>query len=658
MPLTALKPVQVKQSKPIDIMWKTWRKGWNVLLRETEVDGQEMVASTNLMLVGSGIPTRRWGSLLSFQAGASNASLSGVTRFVLPVKDVNDNQQVLAWTDAGYLTKQSGMSYTTITGASWGSGYPMEGTELGGKVYLTNGQRPLVRYDFSVLTSFITLAAPSGLLATNLSLATGPASFSWKITALSPVGETLPSTAVSLSTLPQNLNTTVRVNWTAVSPGAGATLIGYNVYRGLAGQETWIGSTGPNQTQFDDNIQYPALGGQAYPLADTTGGPVAKWIIRFQNRLVLAGIPGYPTRILISAQFPQQERFDVFAGGGYLEIDPDSGEDITGLGIYYRTITATQSIVVFKERSVWEVVLDTTTVGNFAILNPTYRLLTASQGCSSHRSITPVENDIFFCNTRGVYILRYEPNLYNVINASELSAKIRPFFQSLSYADISHSAGFYADKKYVLSFPFSQQAICFDRERLCFTGPWQFPWNLSHWNSYIDSAGAGHWLAASSSDNYVYEFSNNYTNDNTMLIGTQFKSRKEDFGDWTLFKTITEVFLNLRNIIGQLQVNLYVETRQGQVVAAKSSTITGASALGTSGFGSDQFGTIGFGLSAGGAAFTGTGEVQKRALLYKTGRTIQIEIVTNTNNADYELLDATSVAIAQARDNSPTSWNL
>lgn len=658
MPLAPLKRVQVKQTKPVVVPWKTWRKGWDVLLRETEIDPQEMVASTNLMLVGSGIPTLRWGSTLSWQAGPSNASLSGVARFILPVKDVNDNRQVLSWTDAGFLTKQSGMSYTTISGVSWASGYPMEGIELGGKVYLTNGQRPLTVYDFSTLTSFVTIPAPSGLTATNLSGATGSATFSWKITALSPVGETLPSNAVSLATLPQNLASTVQISWTAVSPGAGATLVGYNVYRGLAGQETWIGQTGPTQTTFLDNIGYPALGGQNFPLTDTTGGPVAKWIIRFQNRIVLGGIPGYPTRVMISAQYPNQNRFDVFAGGGYLEIDPDSGEDITGMGIYYRTITATQSIVVFKEQSVWEMVLDTTTVGNYAILNPTYRLLTQSQGCSSHRSVTPVENDIFFCNTRGVYILRYEPNLYNVINASELSAKIRPFVQSLSYADISHSAGFYADKKYVLSFPYSQQAICFDRERLCFTGPWTFPWNLNHWGSYIDSSGISHWLAASNTDNNIYEFSPNYTNDNTMLIQSQFKSRKEDFGDWTLFKTITEVFLNLSNIIGQMNVNLYIETRQGQVVTAKSATITGASGLGTAGFGTDQMGTVEFGLSNNVPVLTGTGEVQKRALLYKVGRTIQVEIITNTNNANYQLLDVTAVGIPQSRDNAPSTWTI
>jgi hypothetical protein len=77
----------------------------NTLLRETEIDAQEMVNSTNLMLVGSGVPTKRWGSSLAFQAGASNASLANGARFIFPAKDNNDNWQVLAWTDSGYLSQ-------------------------------------------------------------------------------------------------------------------------------------------------------------------------------------------------------------------------------------------------------------------------------------------------------------------------------------------------------------------------------------------------------------------------------------------------------------------------------------------------------------------------------------------------------------------------
>jgi hypothetical protein len=629
----------------------------NTLLRETEIDAQEMVNSTNLMLVGSGVPTKRWGSSLAFQAGASNASLANGARFVFPAKDNNDTWQVLAWTDSGYLTKQSGGSYTMITGASWASGYPMEAAQLGNKVYIVNGQRELTRYDFTTLVSFLTLAAPTALTATNLSLATGTSSFSWRVTALSPVGETLPGTAVSLSTLPQNLNTTVRLNWTATTPGAGSSLIGYNVYRGLAGSEIWVGGVGPTVTTFDDGLGILSDPTRIVPSVDTTGGPKAKWIIRFQDRLVMAGIPGSPTKVFISGRWPNQERFDYLGGGGSILIEPDSGEDVTGLGVYYRSQTATQTIVVFKENSIWEVVLDLVDQGNYSILNPTYRLLTASQGCSSHRSIMPIENDIGFSNKRGIYILRYEPQLLNVINANELSAKIRPFFEGLAYADITGAAGFYADKKYVLTFPTSQQAIVFDRERLAFTGPWKFPWNISMWKSYIDGSGMEHWLAASNSNPSIYEFSKSLGDDSGTTIATAFKTKKEDFGDWTLFKTITEVYMNFRNITGSIQINMYIENRTGSVISAKSFTVVGTSSQGTSGIGINQMGLSQMGLTKGTSAII-AGELQKKAIMYKTARTLQVEVITSGTTDKYELLNIKAVAIPQARGNSPTTWNV
>jgi hypothetical protein len=394
------------------------------------------------------------------------------------------------------------------------------------------------------------------------------------------------------------------------------------------------------------------------PQVDTTGGPKAKWILRFQDRLILAGIPNNPTQIMISGRWPNQERFDLLAGGGSLLIEPDSGEDITGLGIFYRVQTAQQTVVVFKERSVWEVVIDTTTVGSNTIINPTYRLLTASQGCSSHRSIVAVENDVMFANKRGIYILRYEPQMLYIINANEISAKIRPFFEGLSYADISQSTGFYADKKYILSFPLSQQSVCFDRERLCFLGPWKTPMNIAMWRSYIDTYGIEHWLAASSSDNKIYEFSKTLFDDSGQGMYTQFKTRKEDFGDWTLFKTITEIYMNFRNVTGRIQVNIYIENRQGQVISAKSFTVIGTSSLGTSGMGTDQMGVAGsMGLTKNKGAVI-AGELQKKAMIYKTGRTAQIEILTSSAPDRYELLNAKLISIPQARGNSPSLWTV
>ena len=651
MPIRKLDTPKFKPLKDIVVTWNTFRKGLNTLLRENEINGDEMTQATNLILLGSGVPTKRWGTQDYYLSGAT-----GYGRFLFAAKDASENIQILSMTDWGIMVKKSGASYTPLTGASWASGYDLDATELGNKVYIVSTDRELVKYDFSTLTGFVTIASPGGLAATNLSGVTGTTEWSWRVSANSNSGgETIASTAVSLASLPTDLTkTTVRLNWTPVSAASGV-LTGYNIYRGNPGNEVWVGGTDITTTGFDDYGYPPNDTLRIAPLSNTTGGPKAKFIIRYQDRLILAGIPGEPTKILISGRYNQHERFDWYAGGGSVLIEPDSGESITGLATYYQSSNSTQTIIVFKETSVWEVKLASVIYGNTSILTPTYRLLTGSQGCSSHKSIQSVENDIMFSNRKGIYILRYEPQLLNVINANEISAKIRPFFESLSNFDLTHCSAIYADKKYILSFPASKQSIVFDRERLSFVGPWTTPFGIARWAKYVDAGGVDRWIAIDSNDNYVTEFSKGYQDDKGSSINTIFKSRREDFGDWTIYKTIQEMYFNFRNVIGTININIYTEDRSGNTISAKTFSITSTGASGTSGIGTDVMGGIGMGLS-GNDATTFAGELPKKTYLYKSSRIVQLEIRTTDATSNFELLGVKIVGLPQGRGNSPSTW--
>ena len=652
MPIGSFKPPKFKPLRDVVVTWNSFKKGWNNMLRENEIGGDEMTQATNLLLLGSGVPTKRWGSQDYYKSGAT-----GYGRFLMPVKDRNGVIEVLSMTDWGILTKKSGASYTPITGASWASGYSLGGAELGNEVYIVSENREWVKYNFSTLIAFPTIAKPAGLAASNLSGVTGTTQWSWRVSGSSVSGgETLASTAISLASLPTDLSkTTIRLTWTPISAASG-DLLGYNIYRGAPGDEVWIGGTDINTTSFDDGGAPISESLRQVPLVDTTGGPKAKYIIRFQDRLILAGIPGEPTKVLISGRYPKHFRFDGFAGGSYCLVEPDSGEAITGLATYYQSSSSTQTIIVFKESSVWELKLQSITYGQYDVLVPTYRLLTGSQGCSSHYSIVSVENDIMFSNRKGVYILRYEPQLLNVINANEISAKIRPFFEGLTDADLTSCTALYADKKYVLSFPNSKQTIIFDRERLSFMGPWPTPFGIARWAKYVDSTGMDHWIAIDADDNMVTEFSKGFQDDKGSSINTIFKSKREDFGDWTMFKTINEVYMNFRNVLGSININIYIEDRSGNTVSAKTFTITSTGSSGTSGMGTDVMGTFLMGTSNNDATVY-AGELPKKSFIYKSSRIVQLEIRTTDATSNYELLGVKIIGIPQARGNSPSAWN-
>ena len=650
MPIKSLTPTTFKPPRDVVITWSTFRKGLNTMLRENEVAASEMTQATNLVLIGSGAPTKRWGSQNYFLSAPT-----GNGRFLMPIKDTDSSQQVLAMTDWGILVKKSGASYTPITGASWASGYNLSATQLGGNVYIASESNEFVKYDFSTLTSFPTISSPAGLAATNLSGASGETEWSWKVTAASSSGgETAESTQVLLASMPQSLaDTSVRVTWTPVSAASGV-LVGYNVYRGPSGDERWIGGTENGVTTFDDtggflsSIVSP-------PTVNNTGGIKAKYIIRYKDRLILAGVPNNPTKVYVSGKVPKQERFDALGGGGVVDLEPESGEQITGLATYFRANDSSQTILVFKENSVWELKLGSLVFGEYVLLDPSYRLLTASQGCSSHRSIRAVENDIMFSNRKGIYILRHEPQLLNVINTNEISAKIRPFFEGLTSADLTSATAAYVDKKYVLSFPNSKQTIIFDRERLSFTGPWTTPFGINQWASYVDASGIERWIAIDSSDNYVTEFNKKFTDDKGTAINTVFKSRREDFGDWTIFKTINEVFMNFKSVNGSIEVNLYTEDRNGVTSIAKTFTISSSGTSGTSGMGYDPMGIAELGNSSGDTSVF-AGELPKKSFVYKSSRMIQIEIRTTGSTANYELLGCKLIGIPQSRGNSPSGW--
>ena len=53
--------------------WDNFRLGLNTILRETELKKNELAQADNLILTGSGVPTRRWGSNNYFLAGATGS---------------------------------------------------------------------------------------------------------------------------------------------------------------------------------------------------------------------------------------------------------------------------------------------------------------------------------------------------------------------------------------------------------------------------------------------------------------------------------------------------------------------------------------------------------------------------------------------------------
>lgn len=638
--------------KPLQLDWKDFKGGLNTLLRQTEIKDNELAQADNLKLVGKGVPTKREGSANYFLTAPSVATgaqrvrgLKGVN-FASGASGVNE---LLALSDWGILVKKSNASYTNILGASFSSGYNADMVQVYNKVYIVNGIDTLKKYDGASIYGFTQLSKPTGVQVTNLSGVSGTFTRSFRISAFNAVGETIASDAVLVSNTPQDLiNTTLRVTWTTSSPAS--AVAGYGIYGVDQGDERFITSVDSSTLRFDyAGVPDPSM--LVFPsAADTTSGPVAKYLISHKDKLVMGNIQGYPSRITWSGGGVNVDRFNWRYGGGYIDIDKDAGDEVKGL------IEFQDAIIVFKERSIWKVTLAVS--GDLVV--PTVSMIMRGVGAVSHRTIKHVENDVFFLSRRGVYTLGNEPNFLNVLRTNEVSARIRPVFETLTASQLEQACAVYSGNKYRLAYPsttanLNTKEIIYDRERLAWMGPNTFPATPAIYEVYYDGDNKEQLVWGDSDDNFVTQFSSGYSNDKGVKIQTILLTKKTAFENPFRFKQVKNLFSNWRNVAGTPFVNIILETRDGAVGSAQTFSIT-ASNSGV-GWGFDRFGNFKWGMTEGAGSASASNDLAKRTRINKVGRTVQVEITTTGNNDKYELLTMQIEAVELGAGIIPSSWD-
>ncbi len=638
--------------KTLQLDWSDWKGGLNTLLKQTEIKDNELAQATNLQLVGLGVPTKRDGTDNYFLTAPSVATGSQMVRglkYVNFASGASGVNELLALSDWGIMTKKNGASYTNILGVSYASGYDAEMVQIFNRVYVVNGLNNLTKYDGASIYSYTQISKPTGVAVTNLSGISGTFTRSFRISALSAVGETIASDAVLIQNTPQDLtNTTLRITWTTSSPSS--VVAGYDIYGTAQGDERFITSVDSSTLRYDyagspdpSLLVFPAT-------ADSTQGPIAKYIISHKDKIVVGNLQGFPSRIAWSGGGVNVDKFNWRYGGGYIDIDKDAGDEIKGLIEYQDTI------VVFKERSIWQVTLSAS--GDLVI--PTVKMIIRGVGCVAHRTIKHVENDVFFLSRKGVFTLGNEANFLNVLRTNELSARIRPVFSSLTQSQLQKATSIYQNNKYRISYPYggstmNSQEIIYDRERLAWMGPNTYPATPAIYEVYYDTSNNEKLIWGDANDNFVSEMSEAYPNDKGVKIQTSLLTKKTAFKNPFRFKKVKNLYSNWRNVFGTPFVNIIVETRDGAVGAAQTFTIS-ASNAGT-GWGFDKWGTAKWGTTLGAGNAAGSNDLAKRTRVNKVGRTVQVEITTTGNNDKYEMLAMQIQAQELGQGIIPSSWN-
>lgn len=563
---------------------ESWIKGLNTLVSNTQIKPNELSDAIDIQLVEDG-----------------------------KVQCPRDGQAVY------------GSTWSDVTGYTYTAGLDVEAVQAYDRLYLANGTDPLTYYDGSNIISFTAITAPGAPTATRTGT-DGTYTYSYKITAVTAVGETLPSAAGTQTCNASKLDTStyMTVAWSAVT-----NAIGYNVWGRKDSQWYFMAYVeGNGSVSYVDKGQDTPTESFIPPEANTTGGVIGKYIEMYKNTLFVFGDPNSPTRLYYSGGGDKINDFSINGGGGFIDVSKNDGQMGTGLKVFK------DSLLVFKDRSIYKFSFTSASL-------PQIEQVNSSVGAINQRSIVAVENDVFFASDRGIFTIGNEAGFaFDVLRTNELSAKVRSVFQSIESTRLNKIAAVYATKAntnlVIYSYTPSggtknSDAIVYDRERLAW-----YQWTnigANCWTQYYDSSNEMHVLYGDDSGDSVNEILTG-TDDFGSAIHGHFKTWADTAKAGEQYKALKNVHLMIRKPSGSIKVNIIkdgVTTAQTVTLSTQSPTIN---------FGHYTFKDflLGESYGTGSATEQNTNMVRRITNVNQLGRSFMLEFDNNNTSARFTLL--------------------
>lgn len=619
-----------RRNRPIlKQVYESWIRALNTLVSNTQIKPNELAEAEDIQLVEDGkIQCPRDGQ--AYFGSESGTRVVGLYPFYK-----SDGTRKLLRTSGTKLQYLSGSTWTDVSGYTYTSGLLTSGAMAYDRLYLVNGTDPLTYYDGSTITSFTAISKPGAPTVTRTGTA-GSFTFSYKITAVTNVGETDGSTAGSTTLNQGTLDTTsyMTVTWSAVT-----NAIGYNVYGRKDGQWYFLkyleGNT--STTYIDKGTETPE---EAFtpPEGNSTGGPTGTQIAVYKDSLFILGDPNNPSRLYYSGGGDKIHDFTVSGGGGFIDIAKNDGQKGTGLVLFKN------SMITFKDGSVYQ--FSFTTDGLPQVVQ-----VTSAVGCIAPRGIVVVENDVFFPSDRGIFSIGNEAGFsFDVLRTNELSVRVRTVYRTIDPAYIQNIAAIYANDptKNLVIFSYTpsgsttnSKALVYDRERL----GW-YKWTnikANCWTTYKGTDGVIHFLYGDDSSGYVKEILTGSDDFGSAIQGT-FRLKAESFkgkdSGLDSYKTLKDINLVLRKPIGTITLTIIkdgVETVYTNNIGTISPAIN---------FAHYVFSRFLFGVSYGTGAVTSQDDNVRRVIenLNLVGRSFQIELTNSTSGGSFTLLQASMTA--------------
>lgn len=576
-----------------------WLRGLNLLTSQTEIRPNELSEAIDIVLVENGkIQCPRPGQ--TYYGNESGTKITGIFPYYKSDgtnKLLRMSGTALQVLGSGTWSNVSGMTYTTTLDTQAITAYD--------RLYIINGTDVLSYYDGTSITAFTEISAPNTPTVTRTGT-TGSYTFSYKVTAVTAVGETTPSSAGS-----NNLNqaTLDASNYMTVSWSAVTNAIGYNLYGRKNG--LWYFMTyleGNSSTSYVDKGALTPQELFTPPEGNTTGGARGKYIAVFKDSLCLFGDPNNPSRLYYTAGGDLINDFSIGNGGGFIDISKNDGQKGTGL-IPFKNV-----LLCFKENSIYQFQFDTSGL-------PSITQVTSAVGCVAPKSLVAVENDIFFyAGERGIYSIgNQEGYAFDVLRTNEISTKVRPIIQSIEPSRKVNVSAIYSTvanhNLVIFSYTetggtYNNKAIVYDRERYAW-----YEWTniqANCWTTYRDSGGSLHVLYGDDNSGYTKEIMTGNDDFGSQITGI-FALQGVSFKAPAIYKKLKKLDVILREPTGYVELTI-VKDGITEELTVPIQTISP-----TVNWGHYVFGTFLFGESS------GTGVSSQDENVLRTAKNMNIE---------------------------------
>lgn len=599
--------------------------GLNTFQDESVIKDGELSKARNIILSVDGIEPRPGTLTYGTTSGSKVVGLfgmylsSGTRQFLRYSTGINNK-----------LQKYVSGTPTDIGSATFNASARMNFVQARDTVYGFNGIDALWKYDGTTITQYSALTTPTGLAVTPTGT-TGSTSYSYRVSAVNAIGETLACVSVATTTGNATLSATNynAITWSAVS---GAT--GYNIWgryaTGLG--ETYMGTVYGLLVYNDKGQDDPSLSYLPPEANNTTGvkGTMAEFAI---SRIFTAGDPTYPSRLSFGGTGTNVGNFSGSSvGGGSADVFPNDGSII-------RAIKPFQGgVMIWKDNAIYK----------FSFTDAGLQKLeeiTRSFGGISYRSVKHVENDIIFAAKKdgrlAFYSLGNQENYAStVLRTNELSIKIASKLEEVSTTYLPHACAFYFNNIYGCAIPTENSTVndriwCLDTRFGAFV----------YWDgitpncfaTYVDTDGSEKLYFGDESSGLVKQMFVQTRSDSGTAISVEWATKAFTQKAFHKYKEYYDPTFQFKNVVtsGALSGDIILD---GTIVIA-SFTINQQS-TGGAGIGAQLFGSVLFGDAPNSTNLdlATSSDVLVEVKTTKQARSIKYAFRSNSATAKYKFL--------------------